>query len=163
MCSVFIFDKRFIWSPHGCDNHSTFIWQVSCLLLPRQLAYTLIPPAQGYKATAMARYYTLAKGEEITSYSSGYPWPYEVSICFDQVPFPVVIAEGVAHGAASTRLTAMDALKGHWQTHFAKSKGEWLVPILRRMAAGENVSAEEPVAAYKTIHGQEPASYEVNT
>jgi hypothetical protein len=110
----------------------------------------------------MARYYTLAKAEEITPYSSGYPWPYEVSLCFDRVRYPVGIAEGVAHGAAAITLTATDALKDQWQTHFAKSKGEWLLPIIRRMAAGEDVAADEAMAAYKKMHKQEPASYEAS-
>lgn len=110
----------------------------------------------------MACYYTLAKAEEITPYSSGYPWPYEVSVCFERVRYPVVIAEGVAHGAAAITLTATDALKHQWQAHFAKSKGEWLLPIIRRIASGENVAADEVLVAYKKMHKQEPVSYEAS-
>lgn len=110
----------------------------------------------------MARYYTLAKAEEVTPHSGGYPWPYEVSICFDQVPYQVVVAEGVAHGTAATRLTAVEALQNQWRLHFKKSKAEWLVPIIRRMASGEKVAAEEVLAAYMRNHLEEPASYEVN-
>jgi len=72
----------------------------------------------------MARYYTLAKAAEITPYSSGYPWPCEVSVCFDEVRYPVAIAEGIAHGAAAITLTVIDALKDEWQRHFSRSKGE---------------------------------------
>lgn len=111
----------------------------------------------------MARYYTLAKAEEITPYSSGYPWPYEVSICFDGAPLPVVLAEGIAHGASAITLPAQDALHDRWQAHFAKSEGAWLAPIIRRMANGEHVTADEAVAVYKALHGQEPYSYELRT
>ena len=110
----------------------------------------------------MARYYTLAKAEEITPHSSGYPWPYEVSVCFDGVRYPVVIAEGVAHGAASITLSAADALKDQWQGHFTKSKGEWLLPIIQRMASGENVAADDALATYQKMHKQEPVSYEAS-
>ena len=110
----------------------------------------------------MARYYTLAKAAEITPYSSGYPWPYEVSVCFESVRYSIVMAEGVAHSAAATTLTAQSALQDQWQAHFEKSKGKWLVPIIRRMAAGERVAADEVVSAYKRIHLQEPVSFEAN-
>ena len=111
----------------------------------------------------MARYYTLAKAEEISPHSSGCPWPYEVSVCFDKVPYPIVVSEGVAHGAATTTLTAIDALQDQWQAHFAKSEAEWLLPIIRRMASGEIVAAEEAVSVYRTVHRQTPKSYEVGT
>jgi hypothetical protein len=131
-------------------------------LLPEYPGYTLAPPINGSVVIAMARYYTLAKAAEITPYSSGFPWPYEVSVCFDPVRYPIVMTEGVAHGAAATTLTAVDALQDRWQQHFAKSKGAWLVPIISRMAAGENVAADEAVSAYKAIHNQDPISFEAN-
>jgi hypothetical protein len=111
--------------------------------------------------TTMTRYYILVRAEEILPNSSGHPWPYEVSICFDGVPLPVVVAEGVAHGAALTTLSAAEALQAQWQAHFAKSKAAWLLPMIRRMASGEPVAADEGITAYKALHGQEPSSYEV--
>ena len=111
----------------------------------------------------MARYYMLAKAEVITPHSSGFPWPYEVSVCFEQVRYPVEMRQGVAHGAASITLTATDALTDQWQAHFATSQGEWLLPLIRRMASGDDVSADEAIAAFRKMHGCEPASYEADS
>jgi hypothetical protein len=78
------------------------------------------------------------------------------------VPYPIVVAEGVAHGAVATTLTTSDALHDRWRAHFKKSKGEWLIPIISRMASGENVRADEAIELYKTLHQDEPASYEAD-
>jgi hypothetical protein len=110
----------------------------------------------------MARYYTLAKAAEITPCSSAYPWPYEVSVCFEPVRYPIIMAKGVAHGAATTMLTAQDALQDQWQAHFAKSKGEWLLKIIGRMATGERIAVDEAVSAYKAIHHKEPVSFDAD-
>jgi hypothetical protein len=108
----------------------------------------------------MARFYMLAKAEVIMPHSGGYPWPYEVSICFDPARFPVAISEGVAHGAAAITVSAADALKDQWKAHFARSQGEWLLPIIHRMASGDIVTADEVIPVYRNIHGRDPASYE---
>jgi len=108
----------------------------------------------------MARYYTLAKAYEITPYSSGYPWPCQVSVCFEGVPLPIVIAEGVAHGASSISISAQDALQAQWHAHFAQANGAWLLPMIRRMASGETVTADEAMTAYCALHGLEPDSYD---
>jgi len=108
----------------------------------------------------MARYYTLAKAQEITPYSSGYPWPYSVSVCFEGMPLPIVVAEGVSHGTSSISLSAADALKAQWHAHFAHANGAWLLPMISRMASGETVTADEALTAYRALHGREPDSYD---
>jgi hypothetical protein len=114
------------------------------------------------RRSAMARYYMLAKAEAVTPYSSGFPWPYEVAVCFDPARYPVAISEGVAHRAVAITVTAADALKDQLKAHFAKSQDEWLLPIIHRMASGDTVTAEEAIAAYRNIHGQNPTSYEAD-
>jgi hypothetical protein len=47
----------------------------------------------------MARYYILAAAAQPDPLSGGFPWPYEIAVCFEQVKYPVVMAEGVAHGS----------------------------------------------------------------
>jgi hypothetical protein len=81
----------------------------------------------------MPLFYVLAKNAIVTPYSSGYPWPYEVALCFDIVASPVGLAEGVAHGAVAVTLSAEEAMHEQWQDHFSNAQGEWLLPIIRRM------------------------------
>ena len=105
----------------------------------------------------MGLYYTLAEARHITPHASGYLWPYEVAICFEPVDFPVILSEGVAHGAVSVPLAAAQALA--WEEHFAKAEGTWLLPAVHRMAAGEKIAAAEFLALYEHLHKCMPASF----
>lgn len=108
----------------------------------------------------MAIYYVLATGTKPLPTAGGFQWPYEVSMAFEGTEHPVGVAEGVGHGAAAAFLTAAEALGAAWGQHFASADAGWLVPFLRRMAAGERVRAEEVVAIYRAKNGSEPKTYD---
>jgi hypothetical protein len=107
----------------------------------------------------MGRYYKLARGTQVAEHTKGFAWPYEVAICFDVGAIPVALSEGVAHGAVSGVFSAADAIGDNWKSHFEAAGGVWLLSILKRMANGETVSAEEALNMYSSKHGSEPESY----
>jgi hypothetical protein len=108
----------------------------------------------------MSCYFILAKGTKTLPYANNFPWPYEVSICFDAVDRPVVFAEGVGHGAAGGVFTAQEALQPQWREHFALAKGEWLLPFIKQLAAGHLLNAPELLALAASKLGEAPQSYE---
>lgn len=108
----------------------------------------------------MARYYTLAKGTKALPLAGGFPWPYEVSLCFDRVSDPVGFSEGVAHGAQGGHFSANEALQPSWHDHLVQAEGEWLRPFIERLASGQHLDAEEVLRVFRSKHGKEPDSYE---
>ncbi len=74
----------------------------------------------------------------------------------------VVVSEGSGHLGAGGAfwladiLTEAGQLRPSWQSAFTRAGALWLVPLLGRLAAGEAVSEESVVDAYRTRHGASP-------
>jgi hypothetical protein len=109
----------------------------------------------------MPRYFVVAKGTKALPYAGNYPWPYEVSVCFEEVAKPIGWAVGVGHGNAGTLLSAAEALEPHWREHFASAQGEWLLPLLERLAAGGRLDQKEVLRIASANLGQEPGFHDV--
>lgn len=109
----------------------------------------------------MAVFYRLAHGAKRTR--TGHRWPFEIAICFDGVPEPVMLSEGVgAFGTSGGTFSASEALDPRWSDYFGVTGGAWLRSFLERMAAGERVDAREPIAHYLRLHGHRPKTYEAS-
>ncbi|MCP2067992.1 hypothetical protein [Pseudomonas laurylsulfatiphila] len=108
----------------------------------------------------MPRYFVLAKGTKALPLSGNYPWPYEVSLCFEAVAWPVGFSEGVGHGAAGGVFTAQEALHAKWREHIAAAKGEWLLPFIEQLAAGVHLDASSLLAIAAAKLGEPPEGYE---
>ena len=102
------------------------------------------------------RYYRLAEG---ATCDFGAEWPYRIDVCFDGIDRPVGLSEGKCHGSAGGDFTAAQALERVWDRHFELAGGTWLRPYLARMAAGEQVQADEVVDRYAALHGRQPESW----
>jgi hypothetical protein len=94
-------------------------------------------------------YYTLA-------HTGGRQWPYTVDLCFDAVPCPVGLAEGVGQGVGAITVSAGDALSETWKEHFVHARALWLIPYLEDLAAGVPLPRAEIWARYEELHGQSP-------
>lgn len=82
-------------------------------------------------------------------------WPYVVWFYPDSEP-PFLVGEGVECGSGSMSLSALQILDPRWTKHLQKTQCEWLLPLARRMADGEEVSAEEVLSAFEERHGHRP-------
>lgn len=111
----------------------------------------------------MPRYFVVAKGTKALPYAGNYPWPYEVSLCFEAVEKPVGLAVGVGHGNAGSLLSATEALEPHWREHFANAQGEWLLPFLEQLAAGVRLDQKKVLALSASKLGREPDALDVES
>jgi len=109
----------------------------------------------------MARYFVLARGSKPLPYAGDFPWPYEISLCFDAVARPVGFVVGVGRDRPGTLLTPAEALEPHWEESFVNANGEWLLPFVARLAAGERLDRNEILRLSADTLGREPESYEV--
>ncbi|HEX8284959.1 MAG TPA: hypothetical protein VF588_16475 [Pyrinomonadaceae bacterium] len=107
----------------------------------------------------MPVYFKLGHGTRTLESAGNFPWPYAIDVCFDPVPEPVAISEGVAHGAAGGTFSASEAIGAQWREHFEAANAGWLIPYLERLAAGVKLPREEILARYKQLHGKMPDSY----
>ncbi len=107
----------------------------------------------------MARYYILAKGTNPLPSASNFPWPYEVSLCFEGVSHPVAFSEGVGHGATGGIFTAAEALSECWANHIQFANGQWLVPFIEQLSAGASIDRNGIVQQYILRHKHEPQSF----
>jgi hypothetical protein len=107
----------------------------------------------------MSRYFVLAEGSKALPLSGNYPWPYEVSVCFEQVTRPIGFSEGVGHGAASGLFTAQEALDEHWRDHISAARGDWLYPFIQQLAAGLPLDQNAVLALAAECLGKFPESY----
>lgn len=109
----------------------------------------------------MHRYYILAKRTKRLPHTNGFPWPYEIALCFDAVQRPVALSEGVGHGAAGGAFSVAEALQPKWHEHFSNARGEWLIPYLERLGEGASLDRNALLATSKAQLGHDPESYEV--
>ena len=92
---------------------------------------------------------------------SEFVWPYQVGLGGLGGPRPrVAFSEGVAHGAAGGLFGIRDALGPRWRQHIGAAGGDWLLPYLRRIAAGDQVSEMELSSDFEQRHGHPPKSYD---
>lgn len=101
-------------------------------------------------------YYVLGEGT-IPLEGHGFPWPYGVGYDPFDSERPFILWEGVAHGAVGGSFTAKQVLDDSFSDHRRASGTEWILPLLQRVAGGEQVSVEEILKAYRAHHGAEPA------
>ncbi len=85
-------------------------------------------------------------------------YPYEIDLSVDDGTWTVHIGEGVTFSTAGADVSADEALTS-WRAHFVKAEGEWLVPYLRRIAAGETVRMRDLIDEFERRHGREPVVY----
>lgn len=109
----------------------------------------------------MHRYYILAKGWKPLAHANDFPWPYEISLCFDAVRHPVGFSEGVGYGSAGSVFSVAEALQPRWCEHFSNAHGEWLIPYLKRLGEGATVDLTELLTISRAHLGRDPDSYQV--
>jgi hypothetical protein len=87
---------------------------------------------------------------------AGFIWPYEVGLSVDAPRPRVAFSEGVAHGAHGGVFGIRDALSPRWRDHIDAAGGDWLMPYLRRIAAGDTVTERELIDDFEQRHGDPP-------
>jgi hypothetical protein len=108
----------------------------------------------------MPRYFNLAHGTRPIQYATDFPWPYDIDVCFDQVPHPIAFSEGVGHGAAGCAVSASEALQPKWREHFDVTGAYWLLPHIERLAQGLPLPEDEMLHHFQTSNGKLPSSYD---
>lgn len=95
-------------------------------------------------------YPTTREGEPL------YSWPYTVHYAPGCEEGSFFLASGDARNGNGTFLRPEQVLEPQWRGELRVAGAEWLVPLLERMAQGEQVESSEVLAAYQMVHG-EPA------
>ncbi|WP_030154895.1 hypothetical protein [Glycomyces sp. NRRL B-16210] len=106
------------------------------------------------------RFLKLASNRLDRSDGDPFVWPYWVDVSVTGPEPKVALAEGVAHGSAGGVFTVAAALEAGSRKHLERAEGEWLVPYLERLQAGETVTEQELVEAFTARHGREPETYD---
>jgi hypothetical protein len=101
---------------------------------------------------SMATYFNLARGTKVLPYASNFPWPMDIDVCFEPVLNPIAFSEGVGHGAAGCAVSATEALEAKWREHFQVTDGEWLIPFVEQLAAGNPLPKEAMLEAFYKHH-----------
>lgn len=109
----------------------------------------------------MNTYYTLARHSPRGDGSHQHL--FEVALCFESVDAPVGFAECDGRNESGGHYTAASALQPEWASHFVDADGEWLIPYIRAMAAGEPVCESEVLRLYRAKHSRQPDSYTIRT
>lgn len=105
------------------------------------------------------RFLMLATNQWSASRDGRHVYPYEVQVSV-VTPVPLVaLSEGSAHGGGGGIFTVEAALSEPFRDTFRRAEGEWLIPWLERLAAGEEVAEAELVAAFVERHGREPQTW----
>lgn len=85
-----------------------------------------------------------------------YSWPYRVHFTPGYKPGDFCLSSGDARNGNGSFMSAATALETQWRGDLESAGALWLVPLLERMAGGEEVPASEVFAAYKKVHGKKP-------
>lgn len=99
-----------------------------------------------------ARIYALASTRLHWQPGDPFIYPYAVDLRWDGQEWRVEMSEGVTFSAVAAIVSVDEALSPAWAAHLAKAGAEWLRPYLERIAAGEDVSGDEIVAAFEERH-----------
>jgi hypothetical protein len=62
------------------------------------------------------------------------PTNFEVALCFDDIPAPVALSEGLGREAMGGLFTAGEALSPRWSEHMALAGAEWLIPFIEKIS-----------------------------
>jgi hypothetical protein len=76
-----------------------------------------------------------------------------ISYIPDRSQSPILIECPIPFLAAGNFLSPKESLKDKWIETFRETKAEWFLPLLRRMAAGEQVSLTEIQQAHQVARG----------
>lgn len=100
----------------------------------------------------MSRYYVLATTDWLKPRKSGYPYPFQIGLCFEPVKSPAMLEEGWGHyySGGVMNLSALAEVNAF----ITACDAEWLVPFVQRMLAGEDVK-EAVLAAFRKKHGRD--------
>lgn len=91
--------------------------------------------------------------------SDAFSWPYWIDVSVSgQIP-QVAVAEGVAHGTGGGHFAPATVLRLMTGT-IVGAEGQWLIPYIERLAAGDTVTEEELRAEFFARHGREPETYD---
>ncbi len=102
----------------------------------------------------MSRYFLLASTNWGAEKRTGYPYPYEVSICFERVSKPVLVTEGTGHYCSGGVTGLYDLLR--FEADFLRQcNGEWLIPYVIEMINGNDVEAQL-ISDFRARHNREP-------
>jgi hypothetical protein len=102
-------------------------------------------------------------GEGYPSTNEGkplYAWPYTLYYAPDYPGGPFYLGAGDARNGNGTFLSAVEALRPEWREDLRIAEGEWLLPLLQRLAEGEDVACSEVLEAYRQVHGKAPSREE---
>ena len=80
----------------------------------------------------------------------GTPYPYDISISYQDPEYPIAVSEGIGHCHAGSFLRPEEILQAQWQEHLAICKCQWLVALVRQAReAGTKVTASMIEAAWR--------------
>ncbi|MDF2994190.1 MAG: hypothetical protein K0S37_4704 [Microbacterium sp.] len=99
-----------------------------------------------------ARIYALASNRLDWQPGDPFVYPYAVDLRWDEQRWRVEMSEGVTFSAVAAIVSVDEALSPAWAAHLAKAEAGWLRPYLERIAAGEDVTGDELVAAFEARH-----------
>lgn len=102
--------------------------------------------------------YELASNGLSRSAQSPVQHPCRVALAIVDGVWRVEVSEGLAFGGAGATLSVDEALQPKWRSFFARAEGDWLLPVLRRVASGEKIEMQELIDHYVDLHGEEPSS-----
>ena len=89
-----------------------------------------------------------------------YSWPFTVDYAPDNPGGDFYLAEGDARNGNGGFFRAIEVLKPHWRDHLERAGVLWLIPLLERMARGEDVPSSDVLDVYRQEHGRLPTSEE---
>lgn len=100
--------------------------------------------------------YKLGEGYPIHNGQPLYAWPYRVDYLPDYPNGVFYLSEGDTRNGNGSFFAAHQVLGSRWRDHVATAGVLWLVPLLERIAHGEDVDREEILKAYQQVHGTLP-------
>ena len=69
---------------------------------------------------------------------------------------PFVVWQGPGYHAHGAKCSVQELLSDSWRNHLRLCGALWLVPLLERFAAGEEITTKAVLDAYEQKHGQPP-------
>lgn len=102
-------------------------------------------------------YYILGEGSAADNdpkYREGYP--FVVWYFPNECPHPFMMGEGAGHAANSGFFPAEELVGEKWREHFRRADCLWLLPLLQRIAAGEELPPDEILNACQAHSGRPP-------
>lgn len=82
-------------------------------------------------------------------------WAYRIEYAPANAKTPFILSEKVGNDFMTGKFSAEHLLCDDWNNHIEHTKSEWLVPYLKRMAAGEKVDKTEILSACQLSNGQQ--------